>query len=194
MSLAPRESHSIESIAFDKIDPTRARRDPYAKGAMVLHTLRYLLGEDAFFELLRRHAYPDAGERDGRRVRLESSDGFARRAKDVCGVDLTWFFEVYLRQKELPRLCIDRSLTELRLWWEAPSGLPFPMPVELEINGSRQRVSMPEFGETVIATNGRNAVVDPDWWILRDDAPDPDCFGTLGLQAVSLDDAIKSGR
>ena len=43
-------------------DPADGRGGPgqdiYFKGAWVLHTLRYLIGDDAFFRALRRMAYP----------------------------------------------------------------------------------------------------------------------------------------
>ncbi len=51
--------------------------DPYFRGPSVMHTLRYHLGDDQFFELLKRWAYPDPndlGNEDGRHCRLVDTE------------------------------------------------------------------------------------------------------------------------
>src|SRR5690606_23767023 len=48
--IAPRTSPTAKEIY---------RADIYPEGGYVLHTLRYLLGDEAFFLVLRRMAYPD---------------------------------------------------------------------------------------------------------------------------------------
>src|SRR5690625_481504 len=54
MEVAPR--HSMSSLEI-----TQGSRggDVYYKGAWFLHTLRFLVGEEHFFEVMRRFAYPD---------------------------------------------------------------------------------------------------------------------------------------
>ena len=37
---------------------------------------------------------------------------------------------------------------------------------------------------------GANVEVDPEWWVLRDELPSPDLFGTLGRVAFDLNAAI----
>jgi hypothetical protein len=68
------------------------------------------------------------------------------------------------------------------------------MPVEIVAAGERRRVEMPDSGTVTVTGDGKSVVVDPDWWILRDEVPDPDQFGTLGCQAVSLDAAMSASR
>ncbi len=82
-------------------------RNVYFKGALVLHVLRRAVGEDAFFELLRRTAYPDAAHRQatgGAQARSLTTGGFIRLAEEVAGRELTPFFERYVYGAALPAL------------------------------------------------------------------------------------------
>ena len=90
-------------------DYLKSDGDIYGKGAVVLHTLRYLIGDDAFFRTLRRMAYPTKEmERltDGRQERLVNTDDFLTIAETECKCELDWFFEMYLRQPKLPKLTV----------------------------------------------------------------------------------------
>ncbi|MDH3530328.1 MAG: M1 family metallopeptidase, partial [Acidobacteriota bacterium] len=57
-ALAPREPRFAYQIYFQPPDYVKSDGDIYGKGASVLHTLRYLIGDSAFFRSLRRMAYP----------------------------------------------------------------------------------------------------------------------------------------
>ncbi len=163
--VAPRESQTTGEIYFS------GGGDIYYKGAWVLHTLRFLLGDEAFFTTLRRMAYPDpALERvtDGSQVRFATTDDFLRIAEEVSGMELDWFFEVYLRQPALPRLHVERAQDGWTLRWESPIDHPFPMPVEVEISGQRQRLAMTNGQAHLPANSAARPVIDPGGWILRD--------------------------
>jgi aminopeptidase N len=165
--VAPRQVQTAGEIYFS------SGGDIYYKGAWVLHTLRYLMGDDLFFTALRRMAYPDpALERvtDGSHVRFATTDEFLRIAETVSGMELGWFFEVYLRQPHLPRLVVEPTTGGVALRWEVPIGEAFPLPVEVEIGGQRQRVFMPGAQAHVPLSGAARVVIDPDGWILR--APD----------------------
>jgi aminopeptidase N len=162
--LAPRESKSTGEIYFD------SGSDIYSKGAWVLHTLRWVLGDEAFFESLKRFAYPTEAARmatDGSQVRSVTSDDFVAVAEEVSGMELDWFFEVYLRRASLPRITGERVGEVLQLRWHAPDGLPFPMPVEVEIRGRTVRVEMVDGYAEVPLPRNAEAVVDPDGRVLR---------------------------
>jgi aminopeptidase N len=163
--VAPRESRTAGEIYF------HTGGDIYNKGAWFLHSLRWAIGDDAFFRALRRMAYPDpALERvtDGGQVRFATTDDFLEIAEEASNQDLAWIFEVYLRQPALPRLISERDGDTLRIAWDVPDGLPFPMPVEIEIDGTRRRVDVPEHGGVDIPVPaGAEVVLDPDDWILR---------------------------
>jgi aminopeptidase N len=163
--VAPREVQTSGEIYF------HSGGDIYYKGAWVLHTLRYLIGDEAFFRALRRMTYPDpALERltTGEHVRHVTTDDFVRIAEEVSGRELGWFFEMYVRQPQLPRLDVQRQGNEWALRWVTPGNLPFPMPVEVELDGERRRVEMPGGQARIPASGAAAPVIDPLRWILRE--------------------------
>lgn len=177
--VAPREPKIAYQVYMAEPDYLRSDGDIYGKGAYILHTLRYLIGDDAFFRSLRRMAYPTKEmERltDGRQERLVNTDDFLTIAETECKCELDWFFEVYLRQPKLPKLTViasgpaDGSTTTLPrqmiLRWETPDNMPFPMPIEVVVNGKTQRVEMKN-GTGGLTFTGAIPVVDPNGWVLK---------------------------
>lgn len=145
----------------------------YAKGGSVLHTLRYLLGDEAFFEALRRMAYPDPAMREvtsGEQCRFATTRDFITIAERASGRELDWFFDVYVRQAELPRLVTERHDSTLTLRWDVPDGSSFPMPVEVDLGTETRRVEMDGGRATVPLRADADPIVDPQQWILKDKA------------------------
>lgn len=143
--------------------------DIYDKGALILHSLRYLIGDQAFLRSIRRMAYPTPESEkwtDGRALRLVTTDDYVNIASTEAKQDLRWFFEVYVRQAKLPALKSVAENGVLKLEWVTPDGLPFPMPVEVLIGGKAVRVAMPG-GKGSVAYTGTAPVVDPKGWILK---------------------------
>ena len=60
--VAPRESRTTTQMYMPAPDYMNSDGDIYGKGAAILHTLRYLIGEKPFFTSLRRMAYPDPAD------------------------------------------------------------------------------------------------------------------------------------
>ncbi|MFQ5747732.1 MAG: M1 family metallopeptidase [Gemmatimonadota bacterium] len=150
--------------------------DIYFKGAWILHTLRYLIGDDAMALALRRMAYPDPAlesTTDGRAARFATTDDFRHIAEAASGMDLDWFFEVYLRQPVLPRLEAQRTPEGLDLRWVVPDALAFPMPVEIEVDGERRRIEMPDGTARVSLPLGAAFRLDPGSAILKDESGRP---------------------
>jgi aminopeptidase N len=112
-------------------------RDIYFKGAMVLHTLRHFIGDDAFFAFLRR----TGGAQADRPIHV-TTDDVVRIAEEEAGRDLGWFFDAYLYHAELPRLVTERSEGEFALQWESPSDTPFALPIPVRIDGETRVVPM----------------------------------------------------
>jgi TolA-binding protein len=67
----------------------------YEKGGLVLHTLRHLMGDDAFFAGLRDYV-------DRFRHRTVAVQDFQRVMEDHHGESLQWFFDQWLRQTGMP--------------------------------------------------------------------------------------------
>jgi aminopeptidase N len=144
--------------------------DIYFKGAWVLHTLRFLMGDDAFFQALRRMAYPTPDlERaaGGASCRFASTEDFVAIAERCAGRDIGWFFDLYVRQEKLPRLAAERRAGALELRWETPSAMRFPMPIEVRIGDATRRIEMPDGRAAVAVPEGTEPVIDPQAWVLR---------------------------
>lgn len=143
----------------------------YTKGAWILHTLRYVIGDEDFFRALRQMAYPDpAMERvtDGRQTRFAATEDFLNICQSISGLDLNWFFDLYLRQPALPVLHSRIEDGEWQLYWETPNEIPFPMPVEVKMNGKTTRMEIPAEGLRLKVKKGTQPELDPDGWILMD--------------------------
>jgi aminopeptidase N len=146
--------------------------DIYYKGAWILHTLRFLIGNEAFLNVLRRWAYPDLAMEettDGSQVRVGTTDDFRKIAEDVSGTDLDWFFEVYLRQPELPRLSSSMTGDSLELAWEVPGELTFPMPIEVRIGAEMHRLDMRGGRGALFVPDRASFEIDPLDWILMEE-------------------------
>lgn len=158
-----------EARTINEMERTLAN-DVYYRGAWVLHTLRFLVGEERMFELLRRFVYPNPDlERrtDGSASRVVSSEDFVRVASTVCEQDLGWFFRVYLKGSGLPTLVREVRGTSLIVRWDVPGGGPFRMPVEVEVQGKIERIAMPEGRVELDASRYGDAKWDPRNWILK---------------------------
>ena len=167
--VAPREPKISYQVYMAEPDYLKSDGDIYGKGSVVLHSLRYLIGDEAFFRSLRRMCYPTKAMEavtDGRQTRLVNTDDFLNIAEQESKMKLDWFFELYLRQPKPPKLVTETSGNSLSLRWETPNNMPFQMPIDVEINGKAQRVEMKD-GTAAINFTGTAPVVDPKGWVLR---------------------------
>ena len=154
--LAPRRELSTQEIDLDG-------NDIAYKGSLVLHTLRYVLGDESFLEALRRFAYPTPAARrrvDGGQVRFVDTEDFVRLVNQVAGEDLGWFFEVYVRRAALPCLVYAVVDGKLELEWEVPDGLPFPLSVPVSVGGVEVRARM-DAGKGSIDVSTADFDIDP---------------------------------
>ena len=143
--------------------------DIYDKGALILHSLRYLIGDDAFLKSIRRMAYPTPESEkwvDGRAERFATTDDFVNIASTLAKQDLGWFFEVYVRQAALPEIKTEAKDGTLTLEWITPENLPFPMPVDVVIDGKTTRLPMTG-GKGTIKYTGETPTIDPNGWVLK---------------------------
>lgn len=150
--------------------------DIYMKSAWMLHTLRGLIGDAAFFDITRRAVYGRPDPRPGNfRPRYLSTPQYIAIVNRVTGRDLNWFFDVYLRSAKLPELGQRRTGNRLDLWWRTPGGKPFPMPIEVQAGDRIERVSMPNGHASLSVPAGAHIVIDPLAKVLRR-SPDQEAF------------------
>jgi aminopeptidase N len=142
--------------------------DIYVKGAWVLHTLRNLVGDAQFFEITRRLVYGRPDPKPGNfQPRFSTTPEYIAIASQVTGRDMNWFFDVYLKKAELPELVAKREGDKLRLEWKTPGNLPFPMPVEVQIDGKTILEEMKGGDALLDVPAGAHVVLDPHSRILR---------------------------
>jgi len=143
-------------------------QDIYYKGAWVLHTLRYMIGDDRFFEVTRRIVYGRPDPKPGNfKPRFGTTPEYIGIVRQVTGEDLRWFFDVYLYSADLPELLSERTGDRLTLRWKAPGDRPFPLPVDVAIDGKVQKVAMPGGTATFTVPAAAHVVLDPDAHVLR---------------------------
>lgn len=142
--------------------------DIYMKGAWVLHTLRYLIGDKAFFDATRRLVYGRPDPKPGNfKPRFASTPEFETLMSAAAGRDLSWFFDVYLREAALPELIETRMGNRITFRWNTPRDRPFPLPVDVAVNGQTRRLAMVGGSETIEVPPYARVVADPMARILR---------------------------
>ncbi|MWV26308.1 M1 family metallopeptidase [Aurantiacibacter rhizosphaerae] len=146
--------------------------DIYFKGAWIMHTLRYLVGEQALFPALTRLTYGNSNPVPGETKPISrTTHDFRLILEDITAQDLRWFFDAYFYQADLPRLAVKRDGRTLTMDWITPSPFPFAMPVEVRIDG-RNRTLMMEggHGELTLPAADTHFLIDPGNRILKHDA------------------------
>ncbi len=148
-------------------DPTGPRGDIYPKGSWVAHTLRQLIGDEAFFTSIRTLVYGRPDPKPGNFVpQFGTTQGFLKIVNQVTGKDYKWFFDVYLYRAALPRLIETREGGMLKLRWQTPDNLPFPMPVDVRIDGRIVTLPMTDGSGETPADPRAGVTLDPQSKIL----------------------------
>jgi len=73
----------------------------YGRGALTLHALRVLIGDDAFRQVLRQWVERYGG-------RSASTQDFIALAEEVSSRDLASFFDGWLYQATMPKIQADK--------------------------------------------------------------------------------------
>jgi aminopeptidase N len=158
--IAPRgEKTSSESYSLDI----------YYKGAWIIHTLRHYVGDETFFKIFRRWAYPTEEMekiKTGEQCRLATTDEFLEIAEKISGKKLDWFWEVYLRNAKLPKLHYKNESNKVILWWETENNLPFYLTVDVKIGEKIIPLEMKNGRGEIELSDNIDFKIDPDEWIL----------------------------
>jgi tetratricopeptide (TPR) repeat protein len=186
---------SVGALAYDTVPLSSASKlDPFStefqslvtdKGAMILHMLRWVLGEDKYLKTMREFAETYQGK-------SATMDDFRAIAEKNYGDQLTWFFSQWLDSTGAPEFKVKYSVYRLggpqataqaskdkrppgfRVTGEITQDLDlFRMPVDLRINtdgktedkkievvGTNSAFSVETFGRP------RRIAVDPDHHVL----------------------------
>ncbi|MEW5836824.1 MAG: M1 family metallopeptidase [Pseudomonadota bacterium] len=143
--------------------------DIYYKGSLVLHTLRGLIGDQAFFESIRELVYGRPDPRPGNfQPRYATTQDYIDIVDKVTGKDYGWFFKVYLYDARLPKLVEERHGDTLSFRWVTEHGEPFPMPLDVQVGYTVQTLPMTDGHGAVQAAPGTLVIVDPHSKVLRE--------------------------
>lgn len=155
---------AVEEVYNRQVGPGN---DIYAKGSLVLHSLRELIGDEAFFAATRQLVYGTRTPEPGNFApRFSDTNEFISIVNEITGDNLQWFFDVYIYQAALPKLNIVRNDKKMTLNWIIENNRPFPIPLELSINGKLQTLILDE-PKTIEVRRKDVVIVDPNSKILR---------------------------
>lgn len=142
--------------------------DLYYKGALIAHTLRLYIGDDAFYESLRRLVYGRPDPKPGNfQPRYATTPDYVAIVNEVTGRDLNWFFDAYLYEAALPDLVMTRDGERVTLEWKTGNGRPFPLPVEVEVDGRTRALTMTDGRATFTVPASAHILLDPGSRVLR---------------------------
>ncbi|MFZ1006533.1 MAG: M1 family aminopeptidase [Candidatus Sulfotelmatobacter sp.] len=174
---------SVGALAYDTIPlSSAAKLDPFStefqslvtdKGAMILHMLRWVLGEDKYLKTMREFSETYAGK-------SATMDDFKEIAEKNYGDQLTWFFSQWLDSTGAPEFKVKYTTYRMgnnkgfRVTGEISQDLDlFRMPVDLRIDtdGKTEDKKIEVVGTSspfTVETFGRprRIAVDPDHHLL----------------------------
>ena len=143
--------------------------DVYYKGSLMLHTLRGLIGDAAFFRATRELVYGTDMPKPGNfKPRYASTSDFIAIVNRITGKDYGWFFDGYLRSPTLPELLATRDASGLALRWKTAGDKPFPLPVQVRVGEKIIDVPMTDGRGHVALPANTSYTLDPHSKVLRD--------------------------
>jgi len=165
-----------ETVSMDYFDSN----DAYYKGSWTLHTLRGLIGEEAFWRSVRRLIYGTADPWSlsyPLQPTRRSNDDFVRIASEEYGQNLSWFFDMYLGQAAIPLLVQQRNEDGVSFSWPHNPEANFTIPIRVTQDGRATEYAVPSTGERFPLAEDALLQIDPRVALFRD-------FGTTKACAI----------
>ena len=132
--------------------------DIYFKGACVLHTLRWLIGDNDFFEVIWRFA---DGDNPGA-CRMVATEDLMALVAEVSGQEIGWFWERYLYRAQQPGWRMVRRARgdgdRVQIFWDDPE---FELPLPVFVGGEELRIEMTGGRGEIMVDRGVAVEVDP---------------------------------
>lgn len=148
----------------------------YRKGAWVLHMLRHVVGDDAFFEVLSQYRAAFA-------YGAATTSDFQAVAESVYGASLDWFFGPWVYEKGAPAYAFawaphvagGRHYVELYLEQTQLPGYPlFPMPIDVDTTLAGKSTRTVVWNDAPaehllfeVSGPASSLAIDPERWVLR---------------------------
>lgn len=150
----------------------------YAKGAIVLHMLRGIVGEETFFKILQTYAASEFGYGNA------TTEDFQRIAQQVSGQHLDYFFKQWIYGENYPKYQVQWNYTPEGSRYKVIVKISqtsntnpafFKMPIEISVlssGGTEKRTVFNTANDQVFTFYSNNAptslLFDADNWILKD--------------------------
>jgi len=151
----------------------------YAKGCVVLHMLRGIVGDSTFFDILRTYTF-DPNVAYG----VATTEDFQAVAESVSGLDLDYFFQQWIYGENYPRYSVvwsKHSLggnlynLSLKITQNVNSNPSyFTMPVQIKVNSATGDTTITVFNDSqvqtfnvTVANEPTSISFDPGNWILK---------------------------
>ncbi len=151
----------------------------YAKGAVVLHMLRHVIGDSLFFQALYNYSNDP---------RFKYGTAITADLQEVCettsGMDLDYYFNEWVYGESYPRYEYswltepdgDRYSVSVTIGQSTPTSNPpfFTMPVDLKVTGIAWDTTVTVFNNAIqqtftfsVAQNPNGVQLDPEGWIMK---------------------------
>lgn len=133
--------------------------DIYGKGALFMHTLRYVIGDSIFFPALKAFATSPAFTYTNRVVTKDVLDHFSKAA----GMDLKPLFDLFIYSTN--KLDIHIKQTNPGEYAVSISNIAMNLPVNLIVDGKPQKTVLG--AKPVVIKASSPLLADPDGWYLK---------------------------
>jgi len=152
--------NKLPIVQGDTVDGENAYHpDIYGKGALFMHTLRYVLGDDVFFPALRKFALDPRYTYDN----LVMTNDVVNHFNAASGKDLSPLFRLFLYTTE--KLKVSVRETAPGSYLVRLANINMALPVEINTSGGKRKFMLS--GNDVLVSSTTLPVVDPDGFYLK---------------------------
>jgi len=134
--------------------------DIYMKGAHLMHSLRYLLGDSTFFSTLKEFATDSAYTYQNRVV----TDDFIELIRKNSEVDYSRFIEDHLHTTKLPQVVVD-SLGTNSYAISIPN-IDYQLPMDVTTDSGKQRMVLGQ--DPITVETNIPPIIDEQQWFLKE--------------------------
>jgi aminopeptidase N len=132
----------------------------YYKGAFIMHSLRFILGDEVFFPMLKAFL----SKKDHIYDQLVTTHDFTAFVQEYSGKDLQGFFDMYLYTTEVPEIIVEkigRQEYEVSI-----PNISYSLPMEIATDSGTNRYSLSS--EAILIESEKKVKVDPHGWFLKE--------------------------
>lgn len=131
----------------------------YTKGAFILHSLRYILGDEIFFKTIKDFAANPAFTYNNQ---IKTRDLQAYISENTH-YNVQPFFDLYLRTVEIPEVVVKR-ISDNKYSIEIPN-IYFTLPMDVKTGSKTERIDLSSKPVTVFSSE--EPVIDEEGWFLK---------------------------